>query len=339
MRIDAGLPTNRYSRRGFLSGAGALSAASIIGSLGASVAEAPPEVSRIRLAHAPIICLAPQYLAEELLRAEGFEQVDYVEAGVGLASDYIEDLSDITMGDAPSTVYNLDRGRPFIALAGIHAGCFELFGNEGVKAIRDLKGKRVAVGEIGGSDYVFIASIVAYVGIDPAKDLDWTVAGADAMRFFVDGKADAFMGLAPQPHELRAQKVGHVIVNTAQDRPWSQYFCCMLQARRDFVQQYPVATKRALRAILKAADLCAQEPERAARYLVAKGYEPRYEVALEVLKELPYRRWREASPEDTLRFYALRLHESRLIKTNPAQLVAQGSDWRYLTELKRELKT
>jgi NitT/TauT family transport system substrate-binding protein len=56
-----------------------------------------------------------------------------------------------------------------------------------------------------------------------------------------------------------------------------------------------MVTKRVLRAILKAADVCAQEPERAARYLVTKGYEPRYEVALEVLKELPYRRWREAA--------------------------------------------
>jgi hypothetical protein len=44
-----------------------------------------------------------------------------------------------------------------------------------------------------------------------------------------------------------------------------------------------------------------------ARFLLAKGYEPRYELALEVLKELPYRRWRDANPEDTLRFHALRL--------------------------------
>jgi NitT/TauT family transport system substrate-binding protein len=271
MSTDIGLPTHRYSRRGFLARACALSAASILGRSRPAAAEGPPEVKRIRLSHAPIICLAPQYLAEELLRTEGFERVDYVETGVGSASDYLEDLTDITMGDAPSTVYNLDRGRPYVTLAGIHAGCFELFGNQRVQAIRDLRGKRIAVGEIGGSDYVFIASIVAHVGIDPVKDLDWIVAGDDPMRVFVEGKADAFMGLAPQPHELRTQKVGHVIVNTGQDRPWSQYFCCMLQARRDFVQKHPVATKRALRAILKAADICAQEPERAARYLVAKG--------------------------------------------------------------------
>ena len=61
------------------------------------------------------------------------------------------------------------------------------------------------------------------------------------------------------------------MVNSAADRPWSQYFCCMLIANRDFVRQNPVATKRALRAILKAADLCAHEPERAAAQTSSSG--------------------------------------------------------------------
>jgi NitT/TauT family transport system substrate-binding protein len=99
-----------------------------------------------------------------------------------------------------------------------------------------------------------------------------------------------------------------------------------------------VATKRAVRAILKAADICANEPERAARYIVAKGYEPRYEIALEVLKSLSYARWRTHDPEDTLRFYGLRLREVGMIKTNPTKLIAQGCDWRFLNELKKELK-
>jgi NitT/TauT family transport system substrate-binding protein len=244
------------------------------------------------------------------------------------------------MNDAPSQLYGLERGLQSVALAGIHAGCLELFGNERVQAIRDLKGKRVAIGAFGSNEHVFIASMVAYVGMDPRKDVNWTLSGswADSMRFFVDGKADAFLAGPPQPQELRARKIGHVIINTIQDRPWSQYFCCLLIATREFAQRYPVATKRALRAILKAADICAEEPERAARYLVAKGYESRYELSLEVLKQVSYRRWREADPEDTLRFHALRLREGGLIKANPNQIIAQGSNWRFLNELKKELK-
>jgi NitT/TauT family transport system substrate-binding protein len=110
-------------------------------------------------------------------------------------------------------------------------------------------------------------------------------------------------------------------------------------SRTNALPQHPVATKRALRAFLKGADMCAQDPERVARLLVTKGYEPRYEMGLEVLKSLPYNRWRTADPADTLRFHALRLHEVGMIKSSPQQIVAQGGDWRFLSELKKELKT
>jgi NitT/TauT family transport system substrate-binding protein len=137
---------------------------------------------------------------------------------------------------------------------------------------------------------------------------------------------------------VRARKIGRVIVNSAADRPWSQYFCCLLTARKEFVRRNPVATKRAMRAILKSADACTVDPQRAARALVERGYTSRYEYALQVMKELPYGKWREYDPEDTIRFYALRLHEAGMIKSNPAKILAQGTDWRFLKELKRELK-
>ena len=168
---------------------------------------------------------------------------------------------------------HLDAGKPILLLAGVHAGCFELFGNKRVQSIRYLKGKKIAVSVIGGSEYVLLSSMLAYVGMDPRKDVTWIQGEKlrDAMRLFSEGDADAFLGFAPQPQELRAKRIGHVIVNTAQDRPWSEYFCCAVVGNRDFVQRNPIATKRVLRAILKAADICAREPERAARYMVEKG--------------------------------------------------------------------
>jgi NitT/TauT family transport system substrate-binding protein len=92
------------------------------------------------------------------------------------------------------------------------------------------------------------------------------------------------------------------------------------------------------RAILKAADLCVAEPERVARLLVDGGFTQRYDYALQALTEVPYDRWREYDPEDTLRFYALRLHEAGMIRTSPNQILADGADWRFLNEIKRELK-
>ena len=50
------------------------------------------------------------------------------------------------------------------------------------------------------------------------------------------------------------------------------------------------------------------------------------------------RKSREYDPADTMRFYALRLHEAGMIKSSPQKLLAQATDWRFLNELKRELK-
>ena len=59
---------------------------------------------------------------------------------------------------------------------------------------------------------------------------------------------------------------------------------------------------------------------------------------VQTLQELPYLQWREYDSEDTVRFYALRLHEVGLLKSSPQKLLAEGADWRFLNELKKELK-
>jgi NitT/TauT family transport system substrate-binding protein len=113
----------------------------------------------------------------------------------------------------------------------------------------------------------------------------------------------------------------------------------MLLGNRDYIRSYPVATKHVLRAILKATDLCATEPTRVARSLVDGGFASRYDYALQTLNDVPYNNWREYDAEDTIRFYALRLHEAGLVKSNPQKIIADGTDWRFLNEIKRELKT
>jgi len=328
------------NRRRFLATLTASGVASFVGSQIAH-AQAPPEVKRIRFVHTPAICVSPQYLAEEMLRLEGFTEIEYVDIPTTRTLTLLEDgRADMTMGGAPDVVVALDAGRHVVPLAGIHAGCYELFVNGPIASVKDLKGRRVVITTDESTERLFLSSMVAYVGVSP-RDIHWitTTSSAEAMETFIASKADAFLGFAPQPQELRAKRIGRVILDTRQDRPWSQYFCCMLSARREFVEAYPVATRRALRAILKAVDICAQQPEKAAGYLAAKGYETRTDIALEVLKELPYRRWREGDPEDTLRFHALRLYEAGMIKSTPQRLLAQRTDWHFLNELKRELKS
>jgi NitT/TauT family transport system substrate-binding protein len=329
------------SRRRFLTGAAMAGAVGVVGLPRSIHAEPPPETTTVRLAKVPSICVAPQYVAEELLRAEGFTDVRYVEVppGAGTSNSIASGAVDFSLNFAASLVVAMGDGDPITVVGGVHVGCFELFASEGIHGITDLKGKIVGVPTMESGPHLFLTSMATYVGLDPA-DIKWVASPSPKpMELFADRKIDAFLGFPPEPQELRARNIGHVIVNSAIDRPWSQYFCCMLAANTDFIQRHPVATKRVLRAILKAADLCASEPTRVAQRLVDGGFTARYDFALQTMTEVPYNKWRDYEPEDTLRFYALRLHEAGMVKSSPQKIIADRTDWRFLDELKRELKT
>jgi NitT/TauT family transport system substrate-binding protein len=301
--------------------------------------DAPLETTTIRLPTTAAVCSASQYLAEDFLRAEGFTDVQYVDVGpIGLTGVVAGEI-DMATATAGLPIIQADANDSAVTLAGIHIGCFELIANAAIRSITDLKGKRVAVTAQGSGRHVLLAAMAAYVGVDPNREISWVFDGpADAIQKLTTGEVDAFMAFPPEPQELRAKKIGHVVVNTSTDRPWSQYFCCMLAANRAFAQQHPVATKRAVRAFLKATDLCASQPEQAAQYLVDRGYTNDYGYALQTFKDVPYDRWRDYDPEDTIRFWSLRLHEAGMIKSNPETIIQKGTDWRVLNELKQELK-
>jgi NitT/TauT family transport system substrate-binding protein len=72
--------------------------------------------------------------------------------------------------------------------------------------------------------------------------------------------------------------------------------------------------------------------------MISAGDPVRSGLALQALNEIPYGRWREYDPQGTIRFYALRLHEAGMIKASPQKIIAQGTDWRFHNELKKELK-
>ena len=81
--------------------------------------------------------------------------------------------------------------------------------------------------------------------------------------------------------------------------------------------------------------MCALDPDRVGRFLVDRGYVKDHDYAVQALKEIPYARWREYDPADTMRFYALRLHETGMIKTSPQKILARSTDWRFIKELKK----
>jgi NitT/TauT family transport system substrate-binding protein len=325
------------TRRGFLTTA---SVAGLLGVPPVLADEGPPETTTVRLSKFPGICVAPQYMADDLLRAEGFSDARYVEMGWVTSRALADGHVDVSLEFPADLLQLMDAARPVMVLAGVHAGCLELFVHGNIRNVADLKGKTVGLPVLGVGEYLFMTSIAGYVGLDPLTEITWVgpTAEVNPMKLFIEGKIDAYFTGPPETQELRARNVGHVVLRTAVDRPWSQYFCCMLTANADFVRNNPVATKRVVRALMKATDLCLAQPEWAARRLVDEGFTDRYEYAIETLNEVRYGAWREYDPEDTLRFYALRLHELGMINSTPNELIKGFTDWRFLNEVKRELK-
>lgn len=335
-------PTRERGRRKFLVQTAALGATSLLWLPDRASAEPPPETTKLRLFEGPVTCIAPQLIARELLLGEGFTDVRYVnfprDTNAWPPEVLLSGEVDISLSFVPTAVVHIESGAPVVILAGSHIGCTEVVGGAQVRSTVELKGKTVAIPKVGTDEQIFISIFAAYVGLNPRTDINWVIhPHSDDVRLLTEGKIDAFMSGPPASVELRAKKIGRVLVNTTTDKPWSDYFCCLVASNQEFVRKHPIATKRALRAILKSADICAQEPNRVARVIADRGLAP-YDYTLQTLREIPYGKWREYDPEDTLRFFALRMRDVGMLKSTPQKIISQGADWRFLNELKKELK-
>jgi NitT/TauT family transport system substrate-binding protein len=345
-------------RRRFLSnlalagaaGLGGTGAVTLGGARSSVAADPPPEITTIRFEKDAVTCLAP-LAVDSHLRAEGFTDIRYIdltEAHLRAADTANISAPDhmILSGEVdfvrdfiPSHIASMEAGLPITILTGLHSGCFEVLGKEDIRSLADLKGRTVGIATNSGDERL-LKIMASLVGLDPATDIKWTFSLSLApVDLFIEGKIDAFIGIPPLLQDLRSRNIGHVIASSITDRPWSQYFCCMLATSTAFARKYPIATRRVLRAILKAVDLCVSDPKQIAQLLVAQGYTDRYDYALQMLNETHFDLWRDYDPNDTLLFYALRMHEAGLVKSSPQKLIAEHTDWRFLNELKRELKT
>jgi NitT/TauT family transport system substrate-binding protein len=152
---------------------------------GASLVRPPPalgagralETTTLRFTRTPALCVAPLYVAEELLHAEGFSDIRYVDTGSATESANAIGAAeaDLSFDFASAYIIGIDSGRPITVLAGGMAGCVELFAEEGINTVADLKGKRVGLRSLGATPHVLVSIMAAEVGLDPAKDIDWVV--------------------------------------------------------------------------------------------------------------------------------------------------------------------
>jgi len=188
---------------------------------------------------------------------------------VNYSADLGRGKYDFCANVTPAHIAAIAAGASMAILAGIHAGCYELFGHDGIRGIADLKGKRVGTG--AAADLIEI--MAAYVGLDPKKDVTIVLDPS--------GKASMSSRWASWTHiwacrPSRSCYTPAVFASRSSEppstRPGRSISAAPWPATGSFVAKYPVATKRVVRAMLKAADFCASEPERAARRLVDGGF-------------------------------------------------------------------
>ncbi|MGQ0465941.1 MAG: ABC transporter substrate-binding protein [Sporichthyaceae bacterium] len=292
------------------------------------------------LALPPSTCFAAVYVADPLLREQGFTDVQYKpfpakEAFGKLAAGEV----DMGVGYAAAFIPMIDAGAPLVMLGGVHVGCWEIFASGDIKSMRDFKGKTVA---IVGSEFIdgrFLGMTLANVGLDMRTDV--TLVNhppTEFARLLSSGEVDAVLAFPPLSTDLRAKKIGRVVLNSITDAPWSSYYCCTVAVHKSWLDRHPMATRAALRAVFKGADSVAADPKGSARHLVEHGHTPNESYARQSLQEIPYDIWRDFDPADSVRFYSLRLREAGVIRSTPEQILERGTDFSHLAALKREPK-
>jgi NitT/TauT family transport system substrate-binding protein len=194
------------NRRRFLANAAMASIAGLTGFPKSLHAEPPPEITRIRTSVFPKVsdCVTPFYAAEELLRAEGFSEIEFVEPADDAEAIRLlpEGKIDIESYDAPLLLQMVDSGTPLKILAGVHAGCIEILAGQHVTSVKDLRGRRVGINQLNGLGHILLRLMAAYVGVDTDKDIEW-VETANALELLAKGKIDAYLATPPDPQIAR----------------------------------------------------------------------------------------------------------------------------------------
>src|SRR5215813_2770621 len=205
------LQAKHWQRRDFMRGVAALAGAAGLSAydMRFAAAEPPPETTKVRIHVAPVTCIAPEIVAQELLYAEGFTEVQFVnfpkETQLWPPESFLAGETDIGFSFSPTDIRFIDAGAPVVILAAAHNGCVELVARNGIRSTRDLKGKTVNAPVIDSK--LFISMFAAYVGLDAEKDINWAVyPGKDWLKLFAEGKIDAFMCGPPLSAEARQNK-------------------------------------------------------------------------------------------------------------------------------------
>src|SRR6266852_4036960 len=209
--------------------------------------------------NAGAVCLAPLPVAID----HGFfqkqnldvELVNYSGSTDQLLEAIATGKTDAGLGMALRWLKPLEQGFDVKIAAGTHGGCMRVLSrtNSGVDKLADLKGKIVAVGDLGGPDKNFFSIQLAKQGIDPNKDVDWRAYPGNLLQLAVEkGEVQAFLASDP------------IAYLWLKDSEYKDRTCCIVGLRGSLVREEPQVGRAITQALLDAAMFTSQNPDKAA---------------------------------------------------------------------------
>jgi NitT/TauT family transport system substrate-binding protein len=168
-------------------------------------------------------------------------------------------------------------------IGGLHEGCIKILApvDSGITRLEDLRGKRIAVDEIGGTP-MSVASVAAgSVGIDPQTEITWLPFPTDLVVAAVE-KGEADLLAIWDPFATLAQNTGkyRVLVDISEHPLFADKACCFLFGSGKVIKDNPGAVAAALRAINKATEWIGAHPGETAQKLVDQKFIATDEVGL-----------------------------------------------------------
>lgn len=232
---------------------------------------------KVRVAYIGLSCEAPIFVAYEkgFFKEEGLDvelvktDWDSMKDGLGLGR------FDATHTLVAYVLKPIEQGLDVKLTGGIHRGCLRVQAGvkTGIKSVEDLRGKRIATGNMGSPPFIFTNRVLAAHGIDPATDVKWVVFPPDAQMLALDnGQIDAVCDSEPIGTLMLNSGKVRTIADEARDAPYDEEYCCVVSLSGKFAARDPAAAAKVTRALLKGAAWVHVNPTAAVKLSVEKQY-------------------------------------------------------------------
>jgi NitT/TauT family transport system substrate-binding protein len=165
----------------------------------------------------------------------------------------------------------LNSGFDARVASGIHKGCLVIAVPVGsdIRSVEDLRGKTIGVPGLGSTPMVISKRVLTRAGIDASDEtgeVEFLAFGpGDLAVAMQNGSVDAIAIVEPGASVLVERGDARIIFDLGVDSKYRDEYCCVMVLNTQFAEGHPDVAARYVRALQKACEFIAQNPELTAR--------------------------------------------------------------------------